>query len=86
MTLAGDEWIVFTNQITYVEVEKVARQVLQYNGECVGCDDIKVPLFLRIAFVKADRIDKRNSVFAARDLESYMDQLKASTEYRLDLR
>lgn len=86
MTLAGDEWIVFTNKADFAEVEEIAQQILQYNGECVGCDDMKLPLYLRIAIVKAESVDKRNSVFAARQLDEYMDQLKASTEYLLDLR
>lgn len=85
LTLAGDEWILFTNKGKYDDAEELAQQILQHNDEKVKYNEIEAPLQLRIAIVGANIIDHRNSVFVARELDAYMDKLKVSSNVLLRL-
>ena len=84
ISLAGDEWIIFTNFKKNVEAEKIAEQILQYNNNKVKYCGIEAPLQLRIAIINTDLIEYRNSIFAAKEIDVYMNQLKTSTDFLLN--
>lgn len=85
MTLAGDEWILFSNKSSIDEARAIANEIFKYNGNTVGIGEVQAPLFLRIEIINSDLIDDYNSIFAARELDAYMDKLKMCSEYLMEI-
>lgn len=84
-TLAGDEWILFSQFEDYDKVEEFAQNILQNNERTMKYKGFNVKLQLRVAVVNTDYIDHRNAVFAMRDLDSCMNKLKKISDNYLYL-
>lgn len=78
VTLAGDEWALITNCTSQSDAEAIAKNILSFNGNCIHCEGKDIPVYVRIALVKASDLDQSNCVVLFEQMHDILDRLRDS--------